>query len=38
MKGAGVSLVENKEGWHGKALDADAGQAGASRSWAASAT
>ena len=23
MKGRGVSLVENKEGWHGKALDAE---------------
>ena len=23
LKGKGVSLVENKEGWHGKALDAE---------------
>src|SRR5262245_13605236 len=26
-KGAGVSLVENKEGWHGKALDAEQARA-----------
>ena len=28
MKGKGVSFLENKEGWHGKALNEDAGSTG----------
>ena len=36
LKGKGVKAVEDKNGWHGKPLDDP--EAGASPSWAASAT